>query len=261
MLSPVPTDSGLSPAMSQARKRTLVPSNWRIYAAAAGSSLAMAASAQADTIVSSTPNITLLSHGGATGLSQPFGIAPGTNRFRAYLAFLTYNQRFYTNARFFATGAKFANGRSATGLVKYLPGAPITLGATNVTLTLGQGVVRFSNNGTAPSARFGRRQGNFPNDVSSGIVAFKFTSGPQSGDIGWIQIKLTETPGSSPTSQFQVLSAAYNATPGAPIVAGQSSSSSEVPEPSTLGLALLALGAAGMANWRKLRKETAVSAE
>jgi hypothetical protein len=107
----------------------------------------------------------------------------------------------------------------------------------------------FSESATFPSRHFGPISA-----PGSGFVGFQ-TSG---GDLGWIDVKLTAGPGPiAPAGQdfldqLEIISYAYNDVPGAPINAGQTS---DVPEPGSLALGLLAIGASGLIAWRKCRAE------
>ena len=80
-----------------------------------------------------------------------------------------------------------------------------------------------------------------------GFIGFKFNNG--SGDqYGWVRIKMaTRFP---IDHDFWLIDYAY-ADPGEPIRAGQTSSNEMVPEEGSLGW--LALGAAGLLAWRKVR--------
>src|SRR5262245_55665601 len=74
-----------------------------------------------------------------------------------------------------------------------------------------------------------------------GFIGVKFNT----NQFGWVRVNM----GGAPLNKFTVVDFAY-AGPGEQIRAGQG-----VPEPS--GLALLALGAAGLMSWRKSRKQPA----
>jgi len=81
-----------------------------------------------------------------------------------------------------------------------------------------------------------------------GFIGFKFNNG--SGDqYGWVRLKF-----GGPNNAFRLIDYAY-ADPGEPIRAGQTSSNEMVPEEGSLGA--LALGAAGLMAWRKIRSRAA----
>lgn len=256
------------PQTTETQNKRTVLSNWRMYAAAAGSSLAMATSVQADTIVASTPGINITSLDHAWTQSATFGVTSGPGRFRAFEGFGRVPTGSVQSIVRFSAKSGLRIQLASVGPSAYSPtrfrvknyalGQSIKFG-TGSKLSAGTaGVVRARTlNGTGRTVLVSNGA-NFLNPITSGFVGFKFTAGPQSGDIGWVKIKLTETPGAVATFQYQVLAAAYNTTPGDPIIAGATTWTSSVPEPGTLGLAVLALGAAGIANWRKRRKEASV---
>jgi hypothetical protein len=61
------------------------------------------------------------------------------------------------------------------------------------------------------------------------------------------------------TTTVTIAEWAYNTTPDAPIKVGQTSEAA-VPEPSTLSLALLGMGAGGVRAWRKRKAAQALAA-
>ena len=95
------------------------------------------------------------------------------------------------------------------------------------------------------ASRFlGSDYGQFQPPNSQGFLGLQFTTA--SGTFfGYIQVKVNRSPGAGQPG-FQFISAAYDNTPGTPIVAGA------VPEPGTL--ALLAVGAAGVVAIQRRRK-------
>jgi hypothetical protein len=71
---------------------------------------------------------------------------------------------------------------------------------------------------------------------------------------GWVQVRLTND-GDLP-NKLEILDWAYNSVAGEAIRAGDYTPAqlpTDTPEPGTLGLAVLALGAAGVTAWRKRR--------
>lgn len=90
-------------------------------------------------------------------------------------------------------------------------------------------------------------QGGSFNELGIGFVGFKFDVG-NGTQYGWIRIKTIQT---GPSNKLVVEDYAW-ADPGEPILTGQKTESdSAAPDQGSLGL--LALGAAGLAAWRKSR--------
>ncbi|HEX5033559.1 MAG TPA: hypothetical protein VFW62_03695, partial [bacterium] len=83
--------------------------------------------------------------------------------------------------------------------------------------------------------------------AGTGFIGFKFDLG-HGVQYGWARIKK----GPYPENQYEVVDYAY-ADPGEPIAAGQRSSA-EAQIPGQGGLAILALGAAGLMAWRRQRR-------
>jgi hypothetical protein len=90
--------------------------------------------------------------------------------------------------------------------------------------------------------------GLFGPGASGGFLGFVNPS----GDLGWLQVKVTDDIVGFPTT-LEAIQWAYNDVAGAPIAAGQTGA----PEPGAARLALLALGVAGILALRKRRKEFA----
>lgn len=84
---------------------------------------------------------------------------------------------------------------------------------------------------------------------SSGFAGFRTVDGQR----GWFQWKLTVSP--NVVASAEILQYAYEENPGVGFNVGQTASAAAVPEPSTLSLAVLATGAAGVASWRRRKKE------
>ena len=92
-----------------------------------------------------------------------------------------------------------------------------------------------------------------PDFGSGSYMGFKTTS----GRYGWMEVTWT-----SATSQFQILSAAYEDVIGTGILAGDTVGSAAVPEPGQVAssLLLLALGSAGVAIQRRRAKKKQAAA-
>jgi len=192
---------------------------WSIYAAATGAALATASRADADIIYSGPVDVTVTT-GALTG--KTFTI----NNHK-----MTLNAP-YSYADLHFRGQQVANGSAA--LIRYAASVPVG-GRYNFGSPGGSGGLNFGTWGPASG---------------TGFAAFK-TSG---GDLGWIQIKVSDPDHDGIYDKAEILGYAYNDVPGAPINTGQLPLA-PVPEPASVGLALLAIGASGLIAWRKRRAE------
>ena len=71
-----------------------------------------------------------------------------------------------------------------------------------------------------------------------------------SGNYGWLEVTWT-----AKTSQFQILSGAYEDVAGVTILAGDTGGSAAVPEPSTWAMSALLAGGVAFTVWRKRRQK------
>jgi len=213
--------------------------NWGTYAVATGAALAMSTNASAS-IISSTLDLTVSLAGQQTA---EFTVAGGGG-------FLV-NQSFAKDVFRDATAVIESNGvplnfkvsGGSSSAKRYKLGQPILAAGSN-----SQFALLFANQ-TCDDCD-SRPIGHFGPGVSQGFVGFSNIS----GDLGWLQVKVTIS-GGFPT-QLELIGWAYNDVAGAPIDAGQTGAT---PEPGTLALSLLAFGAAGILALRKRRKELAAS--
>jgi PEP-CTERM motif len=216
-------------------------SNWRVFAAAAGATLAMSANANAaiihttlDTTLSLTPGQSVITSavlhfGGATDTAHLRRITSGANY---GLARISGNIQFATTGlRSAGPGFEAAKNFAFGSLIG--PLVPVTGGGATF---------------LAKHTSSGGNYGAFRGSNGSGFLGFK-TGG---GDYGWLKVVVSDAGSPTFPNELQVLDYAIDTT-GAPIAAGDTG----VPEPGTSGLALLALGAAGILAWRHRRKEVA----
>ena len=95
---------------------------------------------------------------------------------------------------------------------------------------------------------FTSTRGNFLTSAG-GYLGFVITAGAASGDTGWIHIdNIAEN-----SSTYNIKDWAYQ-TDGTPILAGDTGPTA-VPEPTSSALALIAMGAAGLAIYRKRKQD------
>jgi hypothetical protein len=238
-------------------------SNWQLYATVTGSALAMASSASASVIWGggpiSTPTLSNVAastttggghgtlrniqlktiHGANAGTGFSFGVeqhlfATGMQTGSAFLKNSAANMGFlFTDAREMVKKLG-ANGKisalSAFAASAFEGGAP-----------------KLASSCTGPGCIFGR-EGWTPS--AFGFAGFQFEANGHP-DYGWIELKYTL--GSNGLADAVTVEAwAYDNT-GASIKAGQIVGSS-TPEPSTVAMAMLAAGAAGVAALRRRRK-------
>jgi hypothetical protein len=172
------------------------------------------------------------------GTSTNFWDIDGSSSHGFYLT--NYVQTGYKNAaRFYASKSLHA------AFVLSFGGslADVRIGA-DIGKTLSNDL-RFSNNIKITITSGGKNlQGNFTNNTP-GYFGFDFRSGGKT-NYGWGTFLITGTNGTTKSGEGFVIENAYYDDTGAAIAVGS------VPEPSSI--ALLALGASGLAAWRLRRK-------
>lgn len=224
---------------------------WPIYAAATGAALAMATNADAGIITGfSGTTITVPRNLGVnhnSGLVN-FGTLGHMGLYLSYRVRL-YGGAFSTQLR---SGAAVVNqGLFVTGgggfLRRFNTGAGISAGMTfHSALPVAS---QFADIYRTHS-RFGGG-GNFASG-QTGIAGIQVA-----GYIGWIQLKWNSSLADGYPDKLEALNWAINTTaPGQGILAGQDNPYT-APEPGTAALSLLALGAIGIAAWRKHRNASA----
>lgn len=229
---------------------------WPIYAAATAAALAKATSADASSILTGFSGQTLrvnsfFSRSGAETAVNLGGL--GHIDMALFLSHSVSGGVVFNEtglARIRGTGGTLVNAKSGE-LSRFSSGKAITNGMARGTEgLLHEQIFRdfFGAGGTVFSTGFGQWAA-----TQTGFAGFKLAN----GDLGWIQLELRGN-GQFPLS-FEALNWAVNTTPGASIAAGETTS--VTPEPGTFGLALLAMGAAGVAALRGLRRTRAEAGE
>jgi hypothetical protein len=219
---------------------------WGAFAAAAGAALALSTGADAEIVYSGTQNVTVTGSGEKT-----FHIASAVAEIQIVQHSSLFGRFTTANVGSHLTHGLRFFGLSAAGVNRYAQGQAIG-GAS-----LGLGGLLFGNSGAPGSLGGNNPRGNFGPGTVDAFVGFKLGNstmpGTDNGDLGWIQIKVTNDDGFP--EQVVAVDWAYNAVSGASVYAGQTTENSATPspEPGAAALGLLASGAAGLVAWRKRR--------
>lgn len=129
-------------------------------------------------------------------------------------------------------GLGFATGASGASPVKFSLNASIDSSS--------------SYNTSGQESAFRRPGGVVSPDFGAGsYMGFKTSQ----GNYGWLEVTWTAS-----SSQFQILSGAYESTPNVAILAGAGPGPAAVPEPGTWAAAALLVGGAGFMRWRKRKQ-------
>jgi MYXO-CTERM domain-containing protein len=231
---------------------------WPRYAAAAGSALALANSAEAAIIYSGVRDITAsIASGTRTSATEFIDINGKGNGFVLFAQDFVCNncrppfERWEVGLIPGNSGGRqiLAAGAGADSVRRLVSGALISSGASYFGIPYD--VRRREVILNKPPSTYTR--GDWPDASNTGFAGIRFTEGGQP-HYGWIRLKFSEQAG-FPDS-ITAIDWAYNDVAGAPIRAGQTSS---VPEPGGKALALLAAGSVGLLAWR--RRKHALSAE
>jgi hypothetical protein len=244
--------------------------SWPAFAAATGSALALATAAGADIIYSGIQNLSVsitnhnnltsnfpfaavgftTSKAGKMNLAGPtnFRLALGKVEFKSgpQSVHASLNGAFTTGAKVIGNGSNTKSfGRAE--LKRLASGAAISAGAGpfqsgGVLYKAGKGFSGTVHSGTWPKS-------------ARGFAGISFG---QAGarHFGWIRMEWQDTNGVTSRgfalpNKLTAIDWAYESAPGVPILAGAT------PEPSTVVLALIATGSAGLLAWRKRRRGAA----
>lgn len=213
---------------------------WIQYTAAVGSALAMVTDAAAGSIkYSGIQDVTA----GENQIAQ-FSVGPASFLISA-LSNLPYGVGVFLTAGNIA--GILVNG--SDGVRKLASGAAISAGAGN--FQAGFHTVKASSGGGGTGGTFNASQ--------PGLAGIRFNTGTFLNPMyhyGWVRLEYTGTP--SPDS-ITAIDWAYETAVNEKIAAGQTTELSSAPEPGTIAMSLLALGAAGVLALR--RKRIAVSSK
>ena len=206
--------------------------SWSVYTAAGGASLAVVASAGAEIIYSGLQNLTV---------NAPL---IGSNSVHINIG---------TGAGIYAVA--FRDSFSGTSVVRLVGGGSNAVMRSGALRNVASGVAisgggSFAGGAAAFGITSGGGFGNF-SPSNTGFAGVRLND-PLGTHFGWIRLHVNS--GSSMT----VIDWAYNDVAGAPINAGDQSTTA-VPEPSTMTMVLLGAGSAGVLAWRRRRNEAAAT--
>ena len=201
---------------------------WGVYAAAAGSALAMSGAADADIIYSGVQNVTV-QQGGT--LSTNIDVDGGGADLIIWLNL--------------QGSSSFANLQGNGGALQATSSAVVKRFASG--FSIGNGTTAFTNNfSTLRGTDSAGAQTGMWNLSTNGIAGFQLGS----GDFGWIRLHVESTDADAFPDKLTAVDWAYDNT-GAAIAAGDTGAPSGVPAPASL--ALLATGAVGVTALRRRR--------
>ncbi len=222
-------------------------SNWGIYAAAAGATLAMASSAEAGVIYvnpttkptarASANLFTAFQIDGLSFVLRDSGGSAGDLAFGWRGTDNHLSRRFFGNAATFSgesfvknysRGASILGGPNAGRIFQWVQTTGFNAGVQNGPFLIGQ----------------------------SGFAGFQLPAS-KGGGMGWLRIEILDPNHNGLPEELKAIDWAYNDSGGS-ITAGQGIPSG-APEPGTAAMALLAMGAAGVLAWRKTRAQSVES--
>jgi hypothetical protein len=248
-------DDGIA---GKARRRS-----WAVYATAAGSSMALATSAEAGIIYSGVQNVNVSIPQDA--MAQP-PHTQGTASFKIdidgqghnFTGLLRRGSAALGGLSAFALlgGGSLGVLKNGSGQLKRLvSGAKISGGAGLFSSSFGalRQKRQINQAGTQVSSH-----GTWPKD-KTGFAGVEFTQGGQE-HFGWVRLEWGSAPLNAPGTvpgfpvSLTAIDWAYETDPNVAITAGS------VPEPSTGVLGLLACGSVGVLAWRKRKQQRAANA-
>jgi len=220
-------------------------SGWRAYATATGAGLALATAVGADIIYSGPQNITASVPGAIGTATAPINIDGAI--FNLYVR--RKNQ---------FTGEALADLQAGANSVLVNGSNQLRRLASGAVISAGAGSFAGGNRLLRSTAFFGAHIGTWPKSAT-GLAGFKFKGTDGQQHYGWIRLEWQDLHhGNGAPDTITAIDWAYESTPNAPVQGGEGASAT--PEPSTLTLALLALGSGGVLTWRRRRQQRAATA-
>ena len=206
--------------------------SWPVYTAAGGASLAVVASAGAEIIYSGLQNLTV--NAGIGGNSVHINIGTGAG----------IDAEAFAGTSFGLESVGLRGGGSNAVMVS---GYGLRNVASGVAIS---GSGSFAGGAAAFGTIFGGSFGAF-SPSNMGFAGVRLND-PMGTHFGWIRLHVISA------TSMTVIDWAYNDVAGAPINAGDQSTTA-VPEPSTMTMVLLGAGSAGVLAWRRRRNEAAAT--
>jgi len=235
--------------------------NWLHYTAAAGAALAMATDASAGAIPIGPVSAGTLTGGpgGSSAAQAPFTVAGAHFQLSVFNGFTLGGNPFQgafmtglsTNAQILET--------AFDGIKKLASGSAISGGAGNWANGyhwLKAFQTEFFSSGPQRNP-FGQFQSGVPAFAGIRVITNGTPGNVIGAEYGWVKLEYTDDTAATPIPNFvELITGEYQSTPNTAITTP--TSEAPVPEPGTIALSLLALGAVGVLALR--RKKTAVSA-
>jgi hypothetical protein len=253
--------------------------HWSVYATVTGSALAMTTSASASIIYEPVNRTASVASIGA--FQGPNTIRPDVVPITAAEALPNSHVKLYLSAHqgrhlnTFSTGTNFGGQARIEkyqnldgfqfGFLRSSNSAPVKRLASGNRISSRAGLFggvssigigALASRATGPYAHYFAHNGTTPIQYLNGLLlsapmlfGFDFKTAQGQTDYGWLRLKFTESANGLPNS-VTLIDLAYN-DDGSAILAGQTAA---LPEPGTFGLAVLAMGAAGVLALRKRRQ-------
>jgi PEP-CTERM motif len=258
--------------------RTKQPFAWPAYATAVGSALAFTTAAEANIIYSGVQNVTAKTTGSRvrtnTTLRQPKTFhmkVKGTaaaSRFGLSLIFRqnspgmiprTMQAKALLTAPFPSGGVLKTGGKSFLKLLTFGKRiGPLSSGATSK--WGGAGRLRSVFHGKSAGGAGSSKSGGNWKQSRTGFAGVRFSVGASKGktnfDYGWVRLEWKDPNKTGYPTILTAIDWAYDNVANQPITSGDEGLVASVPEPSSLALALLAAGVAGVLAWRQHRSAT-----
>lgn len=233
---------------------------WEVYAAAAGSTLALTTGASASIIWSGFQNLVLQISEADRNFNRDVQTAIDIDGDGHNIQFRLDNFRRTDTTTYESSGytvTRTYTSQQAKASVRFIGGGVVTSGfyAAKFALSSLIGSSGSSANGGTlhshheTSSGSVNTYGNFARN-DSGFVGVKFYRGG-SAHYGWVHIRLADSNNNRFVDKLTILGWAYESDPETAIAAG---AIPPTPEPGTFSLALLAMGAAGVLALRRGRR-------
>lgn len=231
--------------------------HWLGYAAAAGSAMALAGSAEAVVIYSGIQNVSVsVAAAGTDTDTAAIDLDGGGAELRigAFYSFGSADASAFVDASGVTNPAQFLVNTNNNELRQLSAGATISTGAGTFAGGGANRVLAFADFYTNVT------QGTWTNS-NPNFAGVQFNIGGNT-HFGWIQLHMENVGiNADPQVRLTAIDWAYEDVAGASIQAGQTTGGANpAPEPTTHALLLLGGGAMGLAAWRRRKKQRAAAA-